>query len=290
MYLVTRSEKYYHPIQGIVKFFFQSSAAINMFSIASFNIDPDPAVAGSNREITENEAEQMDEGTIQSVGQGTGPGTFTPAPPGFGTAPVEPVTVTEELVILEPGQEQAQKFIKAISNQAASDLLQLLREAGPLRLSDIAEHLGMSLNATKYHVENLMDAGVLEISNTRYSVKGRKVKMYRMKNQIFIVAPSMTGKQQILSAVMKYGAFLGVYIVVAIAFLAFVPITTMAGAVPLAGALQPGTGVNGAATALPDFLGGCIAALVMAAAITLLVMVAYVMVENWRRQHRPTSL
>lgn len=238
-----------------------------------------------------NEVIYMDEGTIQAVRQGQSPGSMSPNPAGFGgtPTPVEPVSVTEELIILEPGQEQAQKFIRAMSNQNAGDVLQLLKESGPLRLSDIAERLGMSLNATKYHIENMMDAGLLEISNTRYSVKGRKIKMYRMKNQIFIVAPSMTDKKQILSAVVKYGSFLGLYIVVALSFLALVPFATLGSSVPLTGALQPGVPVTGA-PALPDFLAGCMVALIMAAFITLLVMVVYKMVERWRHQHRPTGL
>jgi DNA-binding Lrp family transcriptional regulator len=233
----------------------------------------------------------MDDGTTTSVGQGTGPGTFPPTPPGFGAAPApaEPVSETEEVIFLEPGQEQAQKFIRAISNQTANDLLQLLREAGSLRLSDIAERLGMSLNATKYHVGNLMDAGVLEISNTRYSVKGRKVKMYRMKNQIFIVAPSMTGKKQILSAVMKYGAFLGLYIVVALVILIAVPVPAMETTIPLVGALQPGTGAAAAVSPLPEFLVGCIIALILAAVITLLATIACMILVDWRRQRRSSS-
>jgi DNA-binding transcriptional ArsR family regulator len=230
----------------------------------------------------------MDEGDIQTTRLGPAPLSLSPTSGGLGEvpAPAEPVSVTEELIILEPGQEQAQKFIKAISNQNASDVLQLLKGTGPLRLSDIAERMGMSLNATKYHIENLMDAGLLEISNTRYSVKGRKVKMYRMKNQIFIVAPTMTNKQQILSAVMKYGSFLGLYIVIALGFMAFVPFATLPGAVPLAGALQPGAPVSSAVATptLPGFLAGTIAAFLMAAVITLLVMVVYQMVE-YRRHH-----
>jgi len=155
----------------------------------------------------------------------------------FGAMPgqgdVEVVKEMQEVVFLEPGQEKAQKFIRVISNQNACDVLQLLRKAGPLRLSDIAERLGGSLNATKYHVENLMEAGLVEISNTRYSVKGRKVKIYQMKNQIFIVAPSMTEKKQVISVVLKYGGVLGVYLVIAVTLILLVPFTGTGFTVPL---------------------------------------------------------
>ncbi len=184
----------------------------------------------------------------------------------------------QEVVFLEPGQEKAQKFIRVISNQNACDVLQLLRKSGPLRLSDIAEQLGGSLNATKYHIGNLMDAGLVEISNTRYSVKGRKVKIYQMKNQIFIVAPSMTERKQIISAVLKYGGVLGVYIFIAVVLIALVPFAGPGMAVPLSGSLLPGAPAAG--TTLLSL--GVIASLVIAAAITILLLIVYEAQEFWR--------
>lgn len=232
----------------------------------------------------------MNEGNVQSLSKGTDPGSALHQPGMFGgmPAPVDAVQATEELVFLDTGQEQAQKFIRAMSNPNANDILQHLKESGPLRLSDIAEHLGMSLNATKYHVENMMDAGLVEISNTRYSVKGRKVKMYRMKNQIFIVAPSITDRKQILSAVLKYGSFMGIYAVLAISFLAFIPLVTIAESIPLSGSLQPGISSAGAAI-LPADVSGGVVALIMAAVITLLVMVMFEVMEYWRRRNRPAG-
>lgn len=210
------------------------------------------------------------------------PGTTT-----FGTLPGqesgEALKEMQEVVFLEPGQEKAQKFIRVISNQNACEVLQLLKEAGPLRLSDIAEKLGGSLNATKYHIENLMDAGLVGISNTRYSVKGRKVKIYQMKNQIFIVAPSMTERKQIISAVMKYGGVLGVYIVVAVMLIAFLPFAGPGIAVPLTGSL------GGPATGSVLLDSGIIAALVIAAAITILLLILYEVQEYWRDQRAGSS-
>jgi predicted transcriptional regulator len=184
----------------------------------------------------------------------------------------------QEVVFLEPGQEKAQKFIRVISNQNACDVLQLLRDSGPLRLSDIAEKLGGSLNATKYHIENLMDAGLVEISNTRYSVKGRKVKIYQMKNQIFIVAPTISEKKQIISAVLKYGGVLGVYLVIAVIVIAFIPLAGPAVSVPLVGSL------GGPATGSVLLDTGVIAALIIAAAVTIFLLILYEAQEYWRNQ------
>jgi predicted transcriptional regulator len=211
----------------------------------------------------------------------------TPGTTAFGTMPGqgggEVIREMQEVVFLEPGQEKAQKFIRVISNQNACDVLQLLREAGPLRLSDIAEKMGGSLNATKYHIENLMDAGLVEISNTRYSVKGRKVKIYQMKNQIFIVAPSMTERKQIISAVLKYGGVLGVYLFIAVILVAFVPFVGPAVSVPLVGSLGGPAG----GTILLDT--GVIAVLLIAAALTILLLILYEAEEYWRNQRAGSS-
>jgi predicted transcriptional regulator len=211
----------------------------------------------------------------------------TPGTTAFGTLPGqgngEVLKEMQEVVFLEPGQEKAQKFIRVISNQNACDVLQLLRESGPLRLSDISEKLGGSLNATKYHIENLMDAGLVEISNTRYSVKGRKVKIYQMKNQIFIVAPTISEKKQIISAVLKYGGVLGVYLVIAVMFIAFIPFAGPAVSVPLVGSL------GGPATGSVLLDTSAIMALIIAAAVTILLLILYEAQVYWRNQRAGNS-
>jgi PAS domain S-box-containing protein len=116
----------------------------------------------------------------------------------------------EDVVFLDSGDEKAQDILRAISHQTAGGIVQILSSGGPLNLSDIADRLEISLNAAKYHLANLMKAGILEISRTRYSVKGKKVKIYCLKNQVFIVSPTVTSADQLRQAVVKHRAELGV--------------------------------------------------------------------------------
>jgi DNA-binding transcriptional ArsR family regulator len=200
---------------------------------------------------------------------------------GAAHAAEEPFPVTEDVIFLEPGQEKAQNIVKAISHQNAGEVMQLLSLEGPLRLSDIADRLGMSLNAAKYHIENLMGAGLLEIANTRYSVKGRKIKIYRLKNQVFIVAPRMTGIAQVRSALLKYGTALGIFIMVFA--IALVQPFVLLPAVPLhlSGSIQPGQPVP----VMTDT--GVIPALIIATAVTLILLVLYELYINLKN---PPSL
>jgi DNA-binding transcriptional ArsR family regulator len=190
----------------------------------------------------------------------------------------ESFTITEDVIFLEPGQEKAQNIVKAISHQNAGEVMQLLSLAGPLRLSDIADRLGLSLNAAKYHIENLMNAGLLEIANTRYSVKGRKIKVYRLKNQVFIVAPRMSGIAEVRSALLKYGAALGIFIMV-FSFTLIQPFVKL----PSVPAYMPGaipTGQNAIAPVTTD--SSLIPALIIATAVTLLLLACYEI--NYRRK------
>jgi len=222
----------------------------------------------------------MDDGKGEGMVQRTTEYSSGTAGPVMGAAHIAEGSppITEDVIFLEPGQEKAQNIARAISHQNAGDVMQILSHEGPLRLSDIADRLGMSLNAVKYHIENLMNAGLLEIANTRYSVKGRKVKIYRLKNQVFIVAPKMTGITQVRSALLKYGAALGIFILV-FSF-ALVQPFVMLPAVPLhlSGSIQPGQPVP----VMTDT--GVIPALIIATAVTLILLVLYEMNIN-RKNH-----
>jgi PAS domain S-box-containing protein len=115
----------------------------------------------------------------------------------------------DDAVFLDPGDEKTQSIVRAISHKTAGAMVQILSTEGPLNLSDIADRLKISLNAAKYHIANLMKAGILEISRTRYSIKGREVKVYTLKKQVFLVSPTVTSTDQLRNAVMRHHAELG---------------------------------------------------------------------------------
>jgi DNA-binding transcriptional ArsR family regulator len=116
--------------------------------------------------------------------------------------------MAEKILMLEPGDERAQKIAKAMGSQTASDILQLLAD-GPTSLTDITERLKIPMNTAKYHVENLLDAGLLTIDQTKYSVKGREVKLYALTNQLLIVAPRQSTMR---SLILKYASLFGIVV------------------------------------------------------------------------------
>jgi len=130
------------------------------------------------------------------------------------------MTMTGEVVVLEPGDEQAQKIAKAMASQTASDILSLLA-LGTKSLTDITEQLKIPLTTAKYHAGNLLDAGLIKVSETRYSIKGREVKMYALTDRLLIVAPKRTNVRDLL---LKYSSLFGIVIAGTLAVFAIVPL------------------------------------------------------------------
>ncbi|MDD4255861.1 MAG: helix-turn-helix domain-containing protein [Methanofollis sp.] len=116
--------------------------------------------------------------------------------------------MTEEVVVLEPGDERAKKIAKAMASQTANDILSDLKE-GPLSAAEIADHLSIPITTLKYHIENLADAGLIKIVRTKWSSKGREMKVYGLTDTLLIVAPQVKDIRAIL---LKYASLFGVIV------------------------------------------------------------------------------
>jgi DNA-binding transcriptional ArsR family regulator len=141
-----------------------------------------------------------------------------------GTGP-GPLPDNRDVIVLEPGGEQAQKIAKAMGSQTAGDILQLLK-TGPKTSTEVTDQLGIPMGTAKYHIENLLDAGLIEVTKTKYSVKGREVKVYGLKDQLLIVTPSVTNVRALL---LKYASLFGVVTVVTVVAGAVLQVLTLAG-------------------------------------------------------------
>jgi DNA-binding transcriptional ArsR family regulator len=128
--------------------------------------------------------------------------------------------MADNVVFLEPGDERAQKIAKAMGSQTASDILQILGE-GPRSLTDITERLNIPMNTAKYHIENLLDAGLITVEQTRYSIKGREVKIYTLTNQLLVVAPRQSNARSLL---LKYASLFGIVLLCSLLISAISPL------------------------------------------------------------------
>lgn len=113
----------------------------------------------------------------------------------------------EDVMVVEQGSFEAQRIAKAMSSPTSSDLYNQL-SLGPMSATALAEKTKLPLTTVKYHLKNLLDAGLIEIEKTKWSVKGREMKIYRVIDRVVILAPRK--KADIKSIAEKYGTIAGV--------------------------------------------------------------------------------
>lgn len=194
--------------------------------------------------------------------------------------------MAEEVVVLEPGDERAKKIAKAMASQTANDILSTLKE-GSLSAAEIAAHLSIPLTTLKYHIDNLVDAGLLEVVRTKWSSKGREVKVYGLTDTLLIVAPQV---KDIRSILLKFAALFGVVVFATIVAAVVMPLLMppaqeMAPRVMAVNDMAPAAGTGDAGvlagvdpSVLAFFLGGITVLLV------LLVYEVYLYVTYYRRR------
>lgn len=194
--------------------------------------------------------------------------------------------MAEEVVVLEPGDERAKKIAKAMASQTANDILADLKE-GPLSAAEIAGHLSIPLTTLKYHIDNLADAGLIEVVRTKWSSKGREVKVYGLTDTLLIVAPQV---KDIRSILLKYAALFGVVVFATIVAAAVMPLLMppaqeMAPRVMAVNDMKLGAGAGDAGffagvdpSVLAFFLGG------ITVLLALLVYEVYLYVTYYRRR------
>jgi DNA-binding transcriptional ArsR family regulator len=134
--------------------------------------------------------------------------------------------MSEEVIILSPGDSRAQKIAKAISSGTANDILHLLGD-GQKSATDITGSLDLPMSTVKYHLDNLLDAGLVEVVETKYSIKGREIKVYALRDQLLIVAPKM---QNVRSLLLKYASLFAIVALASLAGFFYLPL--LAPAIP----------------------------------------------------------
>jgi DNA-binding transcriptional ArsR family regulator len=73
--------------------------------------------------------------------------------------------------------DDADDLIGALSSDTAREILAELHDE-PATPSEVADRAGTTVQNARYHLENLSDAGLIEVEGTRYSSKGREMDVY----------------------------------------------------------------------------------------------------------------
>jgi hypothetical protein len=98
-----------------------------------------------------------------------------------------------------------------------------------LSTSKVAERLGIPLTTAQYNIEKLMEAGLVKIAKTKYSEKGREVKLYEAMNRAIIILPGKSATGAVMDALRRYIILLPVAAIVALAVEYLVPLQSYFG-------------------------------------------------------------
>ncbi|MFB6068520.1 MAG: ArsR/SmtB family transcription factor [Halobacterium sp.] len=86
-------------------------------------------------------------------------------------------------------EDAADDVFEALSARTAREILAALYEE-PDTASSVAEKADTSLQNASYHIEKLVDAGLVEVADTWYSEQGREMKVYAPASESLVVFAS----------------------------------------------------------------------------------------------------
>jgi DNA-binding transcriptional ArsR family regulator len=131
--------------------------------------------------------------------------------------------MADDVVVMQPGDERAKKIARAMASQTANDIIQAFGER-PMTSSEIARLMNIPITTASYHIDNLLDAGLLNVIETRWSKKGREIKVYGLTNQVLIIDPAISDLRTVLQ---KYAMFFGIVILATLGLWGILPMLLM---------------------------------------------------------------
>jgi len=91
-------------------------------------------------------------------------------------------------VLISLGDSRMKAVAEVLGNKSCVRILDLLG-GEDLTVTDIASRLKMQLNTADYNVKKLVEAGLVEKASHWWSVKGRKMIVYRISNRKIVISP-----------------------------------------------------------------------------------------------------
>ncbi len=99
---------------------------------------------------------------------------------------------------------RAEVIAEVLSNKTCKKILSLLTEK-EMSETDVAKELGIPANTAHYNIQKLVSSGLVEVANKFFwSIKGRKVALYKISNKKVIISPK-TSFKGIVPAVIATG-------------------------------------------------------------------------------------
>jgi DNA-binding transcriptional ArsR family regulator len=96
--------------------------------------------------------------------------------------------MSEKHILVSLGDDKVREIGEVLGNKSCVLILDLLA-LEDLTVSDIAKKLKMPINTIDYNVKKLVRVGLIEGSSHWWSVKGKKMPVYRVSNRKIVISP-----------------------------------------------------------------------------------------------------
>lgn len=114
-------------------------------------------------------------------------------------------------VLVLPLNEDSKKVTQALSNEKALKMLEILADK-PMSATTLSEKMGLPLTTIKYNLDSLIEADLIKVKETKWSQKGREIKIYEPVQKLIVVVPGTKNfdRSSIMGMLKKYlGLFIG---------------------------------------------------------------------------------
>tara|TARA_Y100000310_G_scaffold330494_1_gene402248 strand:+ start:1498 stop:3936 length:2439 start_codon:yes stop_codon:yes gene_type:complete len=99
-------------------------------------------------------------------------------------------SMDDKFVLVGLDDEKSKYVAEVLGNKTCKKILNYLAEVSEASVSDVANGLNMQLNTVDYNVKKLVKAGLVErVKNFFWSVKGKKIGMYKLAKKHIIISP-----------------------------------------------------------------------------------------------------
>ena len=114
------------------------------------------------------------------------------------------VTAEQEgdIRVLGVDEDETANVFEALSSETARRILTAIYD-DPAPPSELAVRLDLSLQNVSYHLENLEEAGVVRVADTRYSEKGKEMNVYAPADDPVVVFVGTTERKTGLLDLLK---------------------------------------------------------------------------------------
>ena len=94
----------------------------------------------------------------------------------------------EKYVLVSLEDERAGKLANVLGNKTCKKILDLLAEK-ELSETEISKQLKIPLNTADYNIKNLVKAGLIDEKKHFFSVKGKRIPVYKISNKNIVISP-----------------------------------------------------------------------------------------------------